>query len=106
MSIKCKPTCQYFRCAKKALMKPQKPSKRPERDVNPPAICTWVNDYCSGANCTFAYCEIRALLPDGTCELELRKKPIKIRDIEEEAKKEEFGVSEKVLKKIKKWEEF
>ncbi|MEM0212517.1 MAG: hypothetical protein QXO74_03320 [Candidatus Methanomethylicia archaeon] len=104
MSMKCKPTCQYFRCAKKALIKSNPKQSKASGGAMPQAICTWVNEYCSGFNCTFSYCEARALLPDGTCELELRKKPVKIRDIEEEAKKEDFGVHEKVLKKIKKWE--
>jgi len=102
--MKCKPTCQHFRCAKKALLKSNPKRGKEGGGIVQQALCTWVNDYCSGANCTFAYCEIRALLPDGTCELELRKKPVKIRDIEEEAKKEDFEVHEKALKKIKKWE--
>lgn len=102
--MECKPTCPNFRCAKKALMKTTSKYKRDYKGMDVQAICSWVNDYCSGHKCTFAFCEIRALLPDGRCELELRKKPIKIRDIEEEARKEDLGVSDKVLKKIKKWE--
>jgi hypothetical protein len=96
---KCTPTCPHFRCAKKALVRTQQ-----KRGGSQQAICTWANDLCSGANCTFAYCEERALLPDGTCELELRKKPIKVREIEEEAKKEDIKMNERVMKKDKKWE--
>lgn len=67
---KCNPLCPFFRCAKRALVvtsyimrgKPQKM-----------AYCKWIGDTCIGYQCQFAYCEKKALLPDGTCAFALRE---------------------------------
>ncbi|RLE53421.1 MAG: hypothetical protein DRJ33_01065 [Candidatus Methanomethylicota archaeon] len=100
---KCRPTCPYFRCAQKALF-----IKRP-RDANPRqsagiAWCNWVGDVCVGASCSYAFCEKRALLPNGMCGLEERTATkTAVRSIEEEARREEDilkRAKEKVLKKI------
>ncbi len=67
---KCNPLCPFFRCAKRALVvtsyimqgKPQKI-----------AYCNWIGDTCIGYQCQFAYCEKKALLPDGTCAFAVRE---------------------------------
>ncbi len=67
---KCNPLCPFFRCAKRALVvtsyimqgKPQKM-----------AYCNWIGDTCIGYQCQFAYCEKKALLPDGTCAFAVRE---------------------------------
>lgn len=49
-----------FRCGKKAL----KPTIRGNKIV---FWCTWLNDECIGARCQYAYCEARAMTPEGYC---------------------------------------
>lgn len=49
-----------FRCGKKAL----KPTIRGNKIV---FWCTWLNDECIGAKCQYAYCEARAMTPEGYC---------------------------------------
>ena len=53
---RCVPICRYFRCAKKALV------IRGDK-----FWCRWVNDECDVANCAFATCVRRRLLPGGIC---------------------------------------
>jgi len=110
LTKKCEPTCIFFRCAQKALIiKGKKFQRYKKRNPNTPqkrgmiALCSWAGDLCQGYECTYGYCERRALLPDGTCGLELRKERIKVKSIEEEAKKEDlrFRLKGKTLKRIK-----
>jgi len=70
------------------------------------ALCSWAGDLCQGPSCTYAYCEKRALLPDGTCTLELRKEARRVRSIEEEAEREELKLKlkGKALKRIRELE--
>ncbi len=75
----CNPTCRNFICLKKAL-------RIIRRGKNVVAWCTWVNDFCQGGKCKFAGCKAHALLPDGTCGIEMRKE-VKVKDIVEEAMK-------------------
>jgi len=106
LSKKCTPTCPYFRCAKRALIikrNQRHGGNQRYRQNTGIAICTWANDRCEGSKCTFAFCAKRALLPDGTCGLELRKRHQKIRSIEDEAEKEEISlkIRGKAFKKLK-----
>lgn len=99
MGRPCDPTCPFFRCSNKALIKggrfgkpgPQRGRGGPRAD--PPhagfPMCGMLNDPCQGAKCRYAYCEKRALLPDGTCGLEDRLAPKRVVDIEAEAAKME-----------------
>ena len=77
-----------FRCGKKAL----KPMIRGNKIV---FWCTWLNDECIGAKCQYAYCEARALTPDGFCTIKAKGSEEKRADIVVEAKK-----MEKEVKKI------
>jgi len=104
---KCSPTCKFFRCAKRALIIKGKP-RQPHGKRNPPirgliALCNWAGDLCQGPDCQYAFCERRALLPDGTCRLSLKREQRKVRSIEEEAEKDElkFKLKGKVLRKIR-----
>jgi len=68
-----------FRCGKKALQF--------RRGGNKLVLwCTYLNDYCIGAKCQFAYCEARAMDSQGRC-LYLGGVETKEVDIEEELKK-------------------
>ena len=109
MLQKCNPTCKFFRCAKRALIvKGRRQFQRHSRRGNPLergliALCNWAGDLCQGPACQYAFCEKRALLPDGTCGLNLRRERRKIRSIEEEAEKDELRVKlkGKTLRRIK-----
>jgi len=82
----CSPLCQYFKCAKNALVISTKFYRGKPRKV---AICRWTGDLCIGARCQYAYCVKRAMLPDGTCGLEARE--IRFHDLLEDIEKEELG---------------
>jgi hypothetical protein len=67
------------------------------------AFCNWVGDVCVVSKCNYAFCEKRALLPDGSCGLEERESPRQARSIEEEARREEAmlrSAQERLLKKV------
>ena len=53
---RCTPLCRFFKCAKRALV------IRGDR-----FWCRWANDECDVANCAFATCIRRRLLPGGIC---------------------------------------
>ncbi|MBC7127122.1 MAG: hypothetical protein ABC585_01685 [Candidatus Methanosuratincola petrocarbonis] len=57
---------------------------------------------CVVARCNYAFCEKRALLPNGTCGLQERELARPARSIEEEARREEEALRvarERLLKK-------
>ncbi len=106
MGKPCRPTCPFFRCGNKALIyKGTRPVRlgRFERDrrsmkpstpvgsfAEPPLVlCSLDNEPCQGPKCKYAFCEKRALLPDGSCGLEERLAPKPTVSIEEEAAKME-----------------
>lgn len=107
----CKATCQFFRCGQRALyIKSSAPQQRGfrsnpweqrgNRDGTP--FCNWVGDVCVVARCNYAFCEKRALLPNGTCGLQERESARPARSIEEEARREEEALRvarERLLKK-------
>ncbi len=67
---KCNPLCPFFRCANRALMVMTKYESGKPVKV---AFCRWIGDNCIGHQCQYAYCEKKALLPDGTCAFALRE---------------------------------
>ncbi|MFB6491131.1 MAG: hypothetical protein TU35_007835 [Thermoproteus sp. AZ2] len=96
------PRCVYgpngsslFRCGKKAL----KPMIRGNKIV---FWCTWLNDECIGPRCQYAYCEARALTPDGFCTIKTKGVEEKRPDILIEAKKME-GEVKKIEQHLKKY---
>jgi hypothetical protein len=52
----CSPTCQFFKCGENAAVY--------RRDG---IWCRWTEDMCNVANCTYAMCVKRRLLPRGVC---------------------------------------
>jgi len=60
---KCSSTCKLFRCAKNAAVY--------RRDG---AWCGWTEEPCDVANCTYATCIKRRLLPGGTCGETVKRK--------------------------------
>jgi len=59
----CSATCKFFRCAKKAAVYRQDG-----------VWCKWTEDICNIANCTFAMCVRRRLLPRGICGETVKRK--------------------------------
>jgi len=82
----CKPTCPLFRCSKNALVVVTRFYRGKPRKV---MLCRWVGDLCVGPKCQYAYCIRRAMLPNGTCGLELRGR--KVKDLLKEIEEEEFS---------------
>ena len=81
---RCNPLCPFFRCGQKALrVSVEHYRGRPVKV----AICSLVGDRCVGTQCRFAYCEKRAMLPDGRCSFAVETSSKKInKDFEEELK--------------------
>ncbi len=91
---KCNPLCPFFRCQKRALRITTEQYKGRLIKV---AMCAWIGDKCIGSSCRFAYCEKRAMLPDGRCALAVRARRQK--DFEEELaelekEKDKYGFDE------------
>jgi hypothetical protein len=61
----CSPTCQSFKCAKTAVVY--------SRDG---VWCRWTDEACDVANCTYAICVKRRLLPRGTCGETIKRKTV------------------------------
>lgn len=115
----CTATCSYFRCGQRALFirsrnppqQQQQYQQQGNKMGNPyeqrtfrdgSAYCNWVGDFCVVSKCNYAFCERRALLPDGSCALEEREGFRQSKSIEEEASAEEplVGIAKnKLLKK-------
>ena len=105
MGRPCQPTCPFFRCSNRSLVfkgpRPHRSDKRgrearwakptpPGSYATPPIpLCSMDYEPCQGPKCKYAFCEKRALLPDGTCGLEERMAPKTSFSIEEEAAKME-----------------
>lgn len=108
---RCVATCSYFKCGQRALFVRLKNQQQGSYQGSPyeqrsvregTAFCNWVGDSCVVSGCNYAFCERRALLPDGSCGLDEREAPKQVKSIEDEAKKEEVLVRsarDKLLKK-------
>lgn len=90
---KCNPLCPFFRCSRHALRIVREQYKGRMISV---AYCDLVGDKCIGAQCRFAMCEKRAMLPDGRCAFAVKAKgPSKdfeeeLRELERESAKYKF----------------
>jgi len=74
--------------------------RREQQEIS--AYCNWVGDICVVAGCNYAFCEKRALLPNGACGYQARENVRTSRSIEEEARREEIALRaarERLLKK-------
>lgn len=61
----CSPTCESFKCAKAAVV-----------GRSNGAWCRWTDEICDVANCTYAMCVKRRLLPKGTCGETIKRKTV------------------------------
>jgi hypothetical protein len=59
----CFPKCKSFRCSKNAI--------ELRGDI---VWCRWLDENCNAANCTFATCVKRKLLPNGICGETVKRK--------------------------------
>lgn len=60
----CNPTCQFFKCSKRALG----PKKKVRGRLR--ITCNFVEgDFCTGSRCTYSFCAKHKLRTDGTCGL-------------------------------------
>jgi hypothetical protein len=99
---RCNPLCPFFRCAQKALrITVEHYRGRPVKV----AMCAMVGDRCVGPQCRFAYCEKRAMLPDGRCAFAVEAKSRAMKSFEEELQEEvrlasSLGIKGKRLEEI------
>ncbi len=87
----CNPLCPFFKCSQRALVYSKKFYRGKPQTV---AMCRMVGDECIGYKCQYAYCEKRALLPDGRCaayEKEQQRAAPKAKDMFEELAEEELN---------------
>jgi len=61
----CSPTCQSFKCAKNATVYGKEG-----------VWCRWTEETCDVANCTYALCVKRRLLPKGVCGETIKRKTV------------------------------
>ncbi|MBX5326955.1 MAG: hypothetical protein ACQXXH_07035 [Candidatus Bathyarchaeia archaeon] len=62
---KCSPTCELFKCGKGAAVY-----------RGNTVWCRWTEDDCEVANCTYATCIKRRLLPKGVCGEFVKRKTV------------------------------
>lgn len=67
----CNNLCPLFKCAKAALVFSTKVIKGYTQKV---AMCRLTGDQCIGYKCQFAFCERKALLPNGNCAFTVKFK--------------------------------
>ncbi len=85
----CTPTCEFFRCAQRALVLRKGT-----------AYCKWADDVCEGPKCNYASCLRGKLLSNGMCGMYVRRKTY------EEARPEDeelpaIRISGRALRKLK-----
>lgn len=61
----CSATCQSFKCVKNAAINHQDG-----------VWCRWTEEMCNVANCTYAICIKRRLLPRGVCGETVKRKTV------------------------------
>ncbi|MEJ2244376.1 MAG: hypothetical protein P8X87_07630 [Candidatus Bathyarchaeota archaeon] len=85
----CSPRCRLFKCVKRAVI---------YRKDN--IWCRWTDEECNVANCTYATCVRRQLLPNGVCGESVKRKTVEKRSPEED-KMPPVRVKSKTLRKIR-----
>ena len=68
----CSPECRSFRCEKRAVLY--------RRNT---VWCKWADEECNVANCSFAMCVKRRLLPNGICGETVKRKTVEKRSEED-----------------------
>ncbi|MCS7139144.1 MAG: hypothetical protein N3F04_02075 [Candidatus Nezhaarchaeota archaeon] len=92
MSKQCNVWCEFFKCAKKAIIRPAMNPYRGQTHQSM-LICRETSGECLGQKCQYAICIKNALLPNGLCGLEYRMEKRQVRSIEQEVRKfeEKYG---------------
>jgi len=62
---RCSPKCKFFRCAKNAAIF--------RKNI---VWCRWTDEECDVANCSYATCIKRRLLPGGICGETIKRKTV------------------------------
>jgi len=62
---RCSPKCKFFRCAKNAAIF--------RKNI---VWCRWTDEECDVANCSYATCVKRRLLPGGICGETIKRKTV------------------------------
>jgi len=68
----CSPRCELFRCGKHAVVL-----------HGNSAWCKWAEEECNIANCSYATCTKRRLLPNGICGETVKRKTVERKPEEE-----------------------
>lgn len=68
----CFPKCRFFRCGKRAVT-----------FRGGTAWCTWADERCNVANCTYALCIKRRLLNNGICGEAIKRRTVERKPEEE-----------------------
>lgn len=84
---KCSPTCELFRCGKNAIV--YRGNK---------IWCRWTEEECEVANCSYATCIKRRLLPKGICGETVKRKTVEVEP--EEVTVPTVKLKGKVLRKV------
>ncbi|MCW8802081.1 MAG: hypothetical protein OQK81_01860 [Candidatus Bathyarchaeota archaeon] len=84
----CSPKCRLFKCVKRAVIY--------QRDK---IWCKWTDEECNVANCTYASCMRRQLLPNGVCGETVKRKTIDKKP--EEIKAPPVRFKSKTLRKLR-----
>lgn len=61
----CSPSCESFKCAKSSAV-----------DRSDGTWCRWTEEMCNIADCTYALCVKRRLLPRGICGETIKRKTV------------------------------
>jgi hypothetical protein len=61
----CSPNCQSFKCVKNSNV-----------NRGDGVWCSWTEEMCSIANCSYALCTKRRLLPGGVCGETIKRKTV------------------------------
>ncbi|MDH5816138.1 MAG: hypothetical protein QE164_05155 [Candidatus Nezhaarchaeota archaeon] len=91
MPKQCEAKCEFFRCARKALVRV--PGNPHVRFVAYTLMCRETGGECLEGKCQYATCIRSALLPNSMCGLEYRIEKRPVRSLEQEVRKyeEKYG---------------
>lgn len=92
MPKQCEAKCEFFRCARKALIRaPGNPHAKTTTRII--FMCRETGGECLEGKCQYATCFKNALLPNSMCGLDYRAEKRLVRSIEQEVRKyeEKYG---------------
>ncbi len=88
----CDAKCEFFKCARKVLVRPFG-NPYTKTTSHGALVCRETGEECLGSKCQYATCIRSALLPNGLCGLEYRMERRITRSLEQEVRKyeEKYG---------------